>query len=177
MDIEEPKTSLKILFWNSGDILTRIQDVQRLLVQTRPHLLLVQEARSINGNHNALIDECRAVGYLVSQRRIDGLVCVWLRGVSVAPLKITGGQEHTRIRRIAVLLAEHRLLIRHIHAPSQADQSSGSMTAGDFNSRPIGNSLVRVLFAMTEEIARVNALIDALGLQFDKKIQLAQHGS
>ena len=65
-----------------------------------------------------------------------------------------------RIQRIAVLLAERWLLIRHIHAPSQASQSgceffehlecdpalNGSITEGDFNSRPIGNSLVRVLF-------------------------------
>ena len=65
-----------------------------------------------------------------------------------------------RIQRIAVLLAERRLLIRHIHALSQAGLSrceffehlecdpalNGSITAGDFNSRPIGNSLVRVLF-------------------------------
>ena len=42
---------------------------------------------------------------------------------SVAPLKNPEGEEHVRIQRIAVLLAERRLLIRHVHAPSQARQS------------------------------------------------------
>ena len=158
VEIEDPKTNLKILSWNSGGILTRIKDIQRLLAQTQPHLLLLQEARSINGNHNALGDQCRAVGYSKSPPRADGLVCVWLRGVSVAPLKNPEGEKHMRIQRIAVLLAERGLLIRHIHVPSQAglsrceffehlecDLALNGITAGDFNCRPIGNSLVRVL--------------------------------
>ena len=62
VEIEDRKANLRILSWNSGGILTRMKDIQRLLVQTHPHLLLLQEARSINGNHNALVSECRAVG-------------------------------------------------------------------------------------------------------------------
>ena len=92
VEIEDPKTNLKILSWNSGGI----KDIQRLLVQTQPHLLLLQEARSINGNHNALSAQCMAVGYSVSPPRADGLVCVWLRGVSVAPLKNPEGEKHMK---------------------------------------------------------------------------------
>ena len=68
VEIEDRKANLRILSWNSGGILTRMKDIQRLLVQTHPHLLLLQEARSINGNHNALVSECRAVGSSVGSR-------------------------------------------------------------------------------------------------------------
>ena len=96
VEVKDHKASLKILSRNSGGILTRMKDIQRLLVQTQPHLLLLQEARPINGNHNAFVSECRAVGYSVSSPRTDGLVCVcvaqWRRCGSVEEPR--GGRTH-----------------------------------------------------------------------------------
>ena len=102
VEVEDHKASLKILSRNSGGILTRMKDIQRLY-----------------GSHDALVAEYRAVGY--SCLRLE--LMFWC--VCVAQWRRCGSVEEPREGRTHENLT-HRSLARR--APDPDPGQSWSLT-------------------------------------------------
>ena len=123
----------------------------------------VASARNRSGNHSALTAECRSLGYAVSPHCSDGVVCIWKRGLNVAPIRLKSDPRQSdefKVQRLALLVADRQILLRNVHGPHVpgddrerflsslcADPAEkGSITAGDFNCEPEPYQGTRVMF-------------------------------
>lgn len=92
--------------------------VERLLVQHEPHLLFLQKGRNVKGVTFILKSRVRLLGYFVLCKTDSNLICIGRRGLNVCQLKSHTKDADYRIQRLAFQVADTRVLIRHVHAPS-----------------------------------------------------------
>jgi len=185
--------SLRILSWNIGTLSLRNHLVARLLLDEAPHLCLLQEARCAGHEFRALCATLRDMGYVAKLDASRNLLAIWRRGLDCAPIDAgLGSNGHYRVQRLALDLADTRVVIRNIHAPSHnqserdnfhlvlAEQQLGDcyIDVGDFNQVPL-DSEDGVAYAPSCHTFRRKATTNAWCSTIDGarvSWRLAQHG-
>lgn len=150
----DPRKSLRIVTWNCGSVKTQTKAILNILVTQQPNILALQEAKDSCGSVSSLRAQCRTLGYILSHNKGDDLVTIWLRGLACMPLKPLESDAPFRMQRFAISVADQRLLLRHVHAPS-ADghprkyllkyldgEPYGALLldVGDWNCRPVSQT-------------------------------------
>ena len=163
----DPKNSLLCVTWNCGGMTSNMKANLEMIVKHCPLIVLLQEARNKSGNHSALTAECGSLGYAVSPHRSDGFVCMWKRGLKVAPIRLKSDPKQSdefKVLRLALLVADRQILIRNVHGPHVpggererflaslcADPAEeGVSTGGVFNCEPEPYQGTRVMFPVEE---------------------------
>ena len=121
-----------------------------LLGQLSPHFMCLQECQLTNGQQHILRSDLLSLGYYLCQGK-HGLVTLVRSGCSLAPIAAGEADHGHLMQRLALLVGDQRILIRHRHAHSGSAscraQLSSALEAesctqhcidiGDFNERPV----------------------------------------
>ena len=99
--------------WNCGGLTTQLPTVRKLLLEHRPALLLLQEARDTScGTYSALRAEVSGLGYTVTANASLQLVAIHRHGLCIAPVKAHCCDDGFRIQRLVLVAAGRRFNIR-----------------------------------------------------------------
>ena len=144
-----PAKGLRLLTWNVGSALARRAEILTLLADFQPHFLFLQESRLESATAAAFRFDLLSAGYSLIVGA-DGLATAIRHGVNGAPIAQERGDAEWRLQRLAAQVGDHRILIRHRHAPSGsvaserkaldhhllAEDRGLTIDVGDFNEVP-----------------------------------------
>ena len=141
--------SSRFVSWNCGSASKHPVDILHLLLQLKPHVLVLQECKLTPATIGAFKHEMRAADYIFHPHPNSDLGAIVQRGINFAALQASEGDSSFSLARYGLLIGKARFLIRHQHGSPHSDldrrllaehlatDHAGSLTIdiGDFNCR------------------------------------------